>query len=248
MTIMIHFHQSQYRNFKAYSMEHVLKHLKTEFPKLVSYTRFVDFIPTALILLSVYRRTECFGSCTRFSFIDSTPLHTCHNPRIAQHRTFKGIATRGKTFTGWFFGFKLHLVVNDEGKILNMMLTPGNIDYRKPVLPLVKNLFGKPIADKGYISQPLFEELFSNFNLQLITDIKSNMKNKLMSVFDKLLLRKRSIIEIVIDQLKNISQIEHARHRSLTNFIANVVCGLIAYSLQPKKPSLGFHKPVSLLP
>ncbi len=248
MTIMIHFHQSQYRNFKAYYLEHVHKHLKAEFPKLVSYTRFVDFIPTALMPLSVYLRTECFGSCTGFSFIDSTSLEVCHNRRIAQHRTFKGIAARGKTSTGWFFGFKLHLVVNDEGEILNMMLTPGNIDDRKPVLQLVKNLFGKLIADKGYISQPLFEELFSNFNLQFITGIKSNMKNKLMSVFDKILLRKRSIIETVIDQLKNISQIEHARHRSLTNFIANVVCGLIAYSHQPKKPSLGFHKLVSLLP
>lgn len=112
---------------------------------------------------------------------------------------------------------------------------------------LARGLFGKLIGDKGYISQTLFEELFLNANLQLITRIKSNMKNKLISVFDKILLRKRSIIETVIDQLKNISQIEHSRHRSPTNFLANLVCGFIAYCRQPKKPSLGFLNLFSLL-
>jgi SAM-dependent methyltransferase len=157
-------------------------------------------------------------------------------------------AERGKTSTGWFFGFKLHLVVNDRGEILNVMLTPGNVDDRKPVPELVRNLFGKLVGDRGYISQPLFEELLSNFNLQFIVGIKSNMKNKLMPVFDKILLRKRAIIETIIDQLKNISQIEHSRHRSPINFLVNLVCGLIAYCRQPKKPSLGFHSPVYLLP
>jgi len=129
-----------------------------------------------------------------------------------------------------------------------VMLTPGNVDDRKPVPELVRNLFGKLVGDRGYISQPLFEELLSNFNLQFIVGIKSNMKNKLMPIFDKILLRKRSIIETIIDQLKNISQIEHSRHRSPMNFLVNLVCGLIAYCRQPKKPSLGFHSPVYLLP
>lgn len=248
MTIMIHFHQSQYRNFKAYYIEHVLKHLQAEFPRLVSYKRFIDFIPTILMPLSVYLRTACFGSCTGFSFIDSTTLDVCDNRRIAQHRVFKGLGQRGKNSMGWFFGFKLHLIVNDCGEILNMKLTPGNIDDRVPVPDLARGLFGKLVGDKGYISQALFEELFLHSNLQLITRIKSNMKNKLMSVFDKILLRKRSIIETIIDQLKNISQIEHSRHRSPTNFLVNLVCGLIAYCRQPKKPSLGFHTPISLLP
>jgi hypothetical protein len=247
MTIMIHFHQSQYRNFKAYYTEHVLKHLQTEFPTLVSYKRFVDFIPTILMPLSVYLRTACFGRCTGFSFVDSTTLDVCHNRRIAQHRVFKGLAQRGKNSMGWFFGFKLHLIVNDCGEILNMKLTPGNIDDRAPVPDLARGLFGKLVGDKGYISQTLFEEFFRHSNIQLITGIKSNMKNKLMSVFDKILLRKRSIIETVIDQLKNISQIEHSRHRSPNNFLVNLICGLIAYCRQPKKPSLGFRTPVSLL-
>jgi hypothetical protein len=248
MTIMIHFHQSHYRNFKAYYSEHVLKHLQAEFPTLVSYKRFVDFIPTMLLPLSVYLRTACFGSCTGFSFVDSTTLDVCDNRRIAQHRVFKALAQRGKNSMGWFFGFKLHLIVNDCGEILNMKLTPGNVDDRAPVSDLARGLFGKLIGDKGYISQALFEEFFLHSNLQLITGIKSNMKNKLMPVFDKILLRKRSIIETVIDQLKNISQIEHSRHRSPINFLVNLVCGLIAYSKQPKKPSLGFHNPISLLP
>lgn len=248
MTILIYFHQSQYRNFKAYYKGYVLKHLRAEFPNLVSYTRFIDFIPSALIPLSVFLRSACFGSCSGISFIDSTALDVCHNRRIAQHRVFEGLAERGKTSTGWFFGFKLHLVVNDRGEILNIMLTPGNIDDRKPVHQLVRNLFGKVVGDLGYLSQPLFEELLSNFNIQFITGIRSNMKNKLMPIFDKILLRKRSIIETIIDQLKNISQIEHSRHRSPINFLVNLVCGLIAYCRQPKKPSLGFHSPVLLLP
>jgi Transposase DDE domain len=248
MTIVIYFHQSQYRNFKACYQGYVLQNLRAEFPKLVSYTRFVEFIPSVLIPLSIYLRTACFGTCSGISFIDSTSLDVCDNRRIAQHRVFEGWAERGKTSMGWFFGFKLHLVVNDRGEILNMMLTPGNIDDRKPVPELVRSLFGKLVGDRGYISQALFEELLNNFNIQFIVGIKSNMKNKLLSVFDKILLRKRTIIETSIDQLKNISQIEHSRHRSPMNFLVNLVCGLIAYCRQPKKPSLGFHAPINLLP
>jgi len=248
MTIVIYFHQSQYRNFKAYYQDYVLQHLRSEFPKQVSYTRFVEFMPSVLIPLSIYLRAACFGTCSGISFIDSTSLDVCDNRRIAQHRVFEGWAERGKTSMGWFFGFKLHLVVNDRGEILNMTLTPGNTDDRKPVPELVRSLFGKLVGDRGYISQALFEELLNNFNIQFIVGIKSNMKNKLLPVFDKILLRKRAIIETIIDQLKNISQIEHSRHRSPMNFLVNLVCGLIAYCRQPKKPSLGFHSPINLLP
>ena len=138
---------------------------------------------------------------------------------------------------GWFFGFKLHLVVNDRGEILAFQLTPGNIDDRDPVPSLSKDLIGKLFADKGYISKALQEELLGK-RLSLITGIRKNMKNHLMSMNDKLLLRKRSIIETINDQLKNISQIEHSRHRSFFNFLLNLIAGLIAYCLQPKKPSI----------
>ncbi len=246
MTILIHFHQSHYRNFKAYYCEYVLVHLRKEFPGLVSYTRFVEMMPSALYPLCAYLRLDCSGKCTGISFIDSTSLDECLNQRISAHKVFAGLAQRGKTSTGWFFGFKLHLVFNDRGEILSTTLTAGNVDDRKPVSDLVKMLFGKLFGDKGYLSQPLFEELYQTFGIQLITKIKSNMQNRLMDFSDKLLLRKRAIVETIIDQLKNISQIEHSRHRSVTNFLVNVLCGLIAYAHQPTKPSIGRDSLIAL--
>jgi transposase len=240
MTILIHFHQSHYRNFKAYYCEHVLPHLRGDFPGLVSYTRFVDFIPSALLPLCAYFQKTCLGDCTGISFMDSTSIDVCVNQRIASHKVFAGLAERGKTSTGWFFGFKLHLVINDRGELLNAQLTPGNVDDRKPVPKLVRKLFGKVFGDKGYLSQPLYELLRQTFGIQLVTKLKSNSKNRLpVPLMDRFLLRKRAIIESVIDQLKNISQIEHSRHRSVTSFLVNILCGLIAYAHQPKKPSLG---------
>jgi len=240
MTILIHFHQSHYRNFKAYYCEYVLLHLRSEFPGLVSYTRFIDFIPSVLLPLCAYFRQTCVGDCTGISFIDSTSLDVCLNQRIASHKVFDGLAERGKTSTGWFFGFKLHLVINDRGELLNVLLTPGNMDDRKPVPKLVRKLFGKVFGDKGYISQPLYELLRQTLGVQLVTKLKSNAKNRLpMTLMDRILLRKRALVESVIDQLKNISQIEHSRHGSVANFMVNLICGLIAYAHQPKKPSLG---------
>jgi hypothetical protein len=239
MTILIHFHQSHYRNFKAYYIEYVLERLRPEFPGLVSYNRFVEFIPSVLVPLCVYLRTRCLGTCTGISFIDSTALAVCKNPRIRSHQVFAGLAERGKTSTGWFFGFKLHLVFNDRGELLNLMLTPGNVDDRKPAPKLVRKLFGKLFGDKGYLSKALRDELFRTFSVELVTGVRSNMKNVLMPLMDKILLRKRAIVETIIDQLKNISQIEHSRHRSPANFLVNLLCGVIAYCRQPKKPSLG---------
>ena len=141
---------------------------------------------------------------------------------------------------GWFYGFKLHLVVNEYGEILSFQLTPGNVDDRQPVPVLFADLFGKVFGDKGYISKDLFAERLQE-NIQLITGIRKNRKNQLMAMQDKLLLRKRSIIETINDRLKNISQIEHSRHRSFTNFLLNLISGLIAYSLQPVKPALNLN-------
>lgn len=239
MTIMISFHQSHYRDFKAYYIQYVQRHLNEEFPQLLSYNRFVELTPRILVPLMVYLN-EKKGDCTGISFVDSTPIKVCHNRRINRHKVFSGLAERGKTSMGWFFGFKLHLVVNQHGELLACCLTPGNVDDRKPVPLLSKDLFGKLFGDKGYISQALFEQLFEE-GLQLVTGIRKNMKNHLMLLSDKLILRKRSIIETINDQLKNISQIEHSRHRSVANFFVNLISGLIAYCLQPKKPSLNLH-------
>ena len=246
MTILIAFHQSYYRNFKAYYLEQVMKNWHSEFPGLVSYNRFVEYIPSALVPLIIYLRTYCLGQCSGISFIDSTSLDVCLNQRIHTHKVFAGLAERGKTSTGWFFGFKLHLVVNDAGELLQFCITPGNVDDRKPVPHLAEKLFGKLFADKGYISQSLALDLLKMFNLQLVTKLRSNMKNKLMLWTDRILLRRRAIIETIIDQLKNISQIEHTRHRSFQNFFVNVLCGLIAYCRRPVKPSLGLARHLPL--
>lgn len=155
---------------------------------------------------------------------------------------FQDLAERGKTSVDWFFGFKLHLIVNDTGELLNLQITPGNTDDRKPVPDLVQSLFGKIFADRGYVSQALATKLLQDFGIQFFAKPRRNMKNRLMLLSDKLLARKRSIIETVIDQLKNISQIEHSRHRSPVNFGVNILCGLIAYCYQPKKPSLNLER------
>ena len=177
------------------------------------------------------------GEKTGIYFIDSTLLKACHIKREKQNKVFAGLAKKSKSTMGWFFGFKLHIVINDKGEIMAFKLTKGNADDREPVPSLAKGLVGKLVGDKGYISNNLFLELW-NDGLQLITKIKKNMKNKLMPLADKILLRKRAVVESVNDQLKNVSQIEHTRHRSVWNFLCNVVAGLCAYSLQPKKPSV----------
>ena len=246
MTIIIYFHQSRYRNFKSYYIEHVCQHLRAEFPNLVTYERFVALMPSAFGPLSAYLKS-LYGKCSGVSFIDSTALAVCDNHRIHSHKVFESVAERGKGSMGWFYGLKLHLVINDRGEILSCQVTPGNTDDRKPAPALCKDLFGKLIADRGYISQALFEQLLDTFGLQLITKIKRNMKNRLIPLLDKLLLRKRAIIESVVDQLKNVSQIEHTRHRSPINCFINILAGLIAYCHQPKKPSLNFifsHMPL----
>ncbi len=247
MTILIHFHQSHCRDFKAYYTQNVCQHMRSEFPALVSYTRFVELIPSALPAMCIYLRVR-FGQKTGVAFIDSTPLSVCHNRRIVRHRVFAEMAMRGKSSMGWFYGFKLHLIVNDQGELLAVQRTPGNIDDRKPVPQMTKNLWGKLVGDRGYLSQALFEQLFAR-GLQLITPIRKNMQNRLVVLEDKLLTRKRFVIETIVDQLKNISQIEHTRHRSPTNFIVNLIAGLIAYTWQPKKPSLHLSdKDLALLP
>ena len=240
MTILIHFHQSHYRTFKAYYTDHVQVHLTNEFPHLVSYTRFVALIPRMMLLLLAYLQSR-YGACTGISFIDSTSLEVCDPKRISQHRVFAADAKRGKTSMGWFYGFKLHLAVNDQGELLACCLTPGNVDDRKPVPSMVKKLRGKLFGDRGYISAPLTQLLFEQ-GLHLITRLRKNMKNHLMHLSDKLLVRKRVIIESIIDQLKNISQIEHSRHRSPINFVVHLIAGLIAYSHQEKKPGLHLDK------
>ena len=236
MTIVIHFHRSGYRNFKHYYLSYVVKQLADRFPGLLSYTRFVERMSGITVPLCAYL-TQRYGQPTGITFINSTSLCVCHNLRIPRHLVFKNIAKRGKTSTGWFYGLKLHLVINHLGEILAIKFTSGNTDDRAPVPELVKQFTGMLYADKGYLSQILTAKLHQQ-NLHLITTIRKNMKPQLMSLWDRLMLRKRFIIETIFDQLKNISQIEHTRHRSAKNFIVNVISGLIAYTHQPLKPAI----------
>jgi len=236
MTIYIHFHQSHYRDFKNYYINYVSRYLTHLFPRLVGYNRFVALIKSVLVPLCFF--LQCFaGEKTGIYFIDSTPIKVCHIKREKQHHVFKGLAQKAKSTIGWFFGFKLHLVINDKGELMAFSITTANVDDRKPAVNLVKTLIGKLVGDKGYISKKLSATLLAQ-GLNLITKVKKNMKNCFMPLIDKLLLRKRAVIECVNDQLKNISQIEHTRHRSVWNFLANILAALIAYSLQPKKPSI----------
>jgi hypothetical protein len=235
MTILIAFHGSNFRTFKHFYLMLLERH-RPEFPHLVSYQRFVELMPSVLALLCGYLHSR-FGACTGISFIDSTALAVCGNKRIERNRVFHGLAKIGKTTMGWFFGFKLHLAINECGELLAVQLTAGNVDDRQPAPRLARRLFGKLFGDKGYISAALFAELWEG-GLQLVTHIRRNMHNRLMPLLDKILLRKRSLIETVNDQLKNISQIEHTRHRSPTNFVVNLLAGLIQYTHQPKKPCL----------
>lgn len=236
MTIVILFHQSHSRNFKAFYLGYVRRHLKQAFPNLVSYPRFVTLMQSMGLPLYVFLRVS-MGHCTGISFVDSTPLAVCHNKRISRHRVFDGFAERGKTTMGWFYGFKLHLIINHEGEIIAFALTAGHVDDRKPLPGMISSLFGKLFGDKGYLSQALRDDLREE-GIDLITSIRRNMKPQLMLLRDKLMLRQRSIIETINDQLKNISHIEHTRHRSVNNFFVNLLAGLIAYCLRPHKPSV----------
>lgn|SRR5690606_28298262 len=246
ITIMVIFHLSGFRCFKHFYIYYVQKHMKTEFPKTVSYNRFTELMQANILPLAMFLKTCCMGSCTGISFVDSTAVKVCKNKRIKNNKVFKGLATVGKSTMGWFYGFKLHLVINDKGELLGFTITPANVDDREPLKNegFLKGIYGKLFGDKGYISKKLAEILFVD-GVHLITQLRNNMKNSLMTLSDKINLRKRSVIETVNDELKNMCQIEHSRHRSIGNFFTNLIAGLIAYSFFPKKPSLKYQNALS---
>ena len=236
MTIVILFHQSHFRNFKHFYCDYVLKFLRKEFPTLISYSRFVHlmqnlFVPLFAFLL--YSR----GKITGIAFVDSTKIQICHNKRIRRNKVFSGWAKRGKTTAGWFYGLKLHLIINELGEILAFQFTAGNAADVSVVERLSRGITGKLFGDKGYISAEIAKQLFAR-GLKLFTTLRNKMKNKLIALKDKLLLRKRVVIETVNDQLKNISQLEHTRHRSVGNFFINALAAIAAYLQQPKKPHI----------
>lgn len=252
MTLVVLFHQIRYRQFKCFYLHHVCGHLRREFPNLPSYNRCIELLPRCTVALAALFET-LKGECTGISIADATPIAVCENLRIGSHRVFKGIAERGKSSTGWFFGFKLHAVINHQGELLSLRLTPGNVDDRVPIPGMMTGLFGKLYADKGYISKKLTEKL-RTVGVDLVTKVKRNMKPVQHSPFDTALLRQRSLIETVFDELKNLSQIEHSRHRSINHFIVNLLGGIVSYCLMPYKPALplqhvnALYKNAALIP
>jgi len=239
MTIIVWFHPKNSRTFKHDDTKHVCVYLRWAFPNRVSYNRFVELMADALKTGCAYLMTRK-GRCSGISLIDSIPIAVGHHRRIHSNRVFAETAFRGKNSVGWFYGFKLHLGVNDRGELLAIQLTPGNVDDRTPVPKRVKALFGKLFGDQGSLSQERFDLLFEP-GIQLVTKLRKNMKNMLMPLIDKRLLRKRAIIEMIGDPLKNICHIEHTRHRSGIHFWVNVISALIAYTYQEKKPSLNLR-------
>ena len=212
-----------------------MRHL---FPEVVSYNRFVELEREVALPLAIFIKKVLLGKCTGISFVDSTPLRVCRNQRIRIHKTFKGIAQKGKCSNGMVLRMQATFDMQRE-ELLNFMIMSGDVDDRKPLeyKAFVDLIYGKLVGDKGYISKNLFEKLFVD-GIQLITKLKNNMKGAMMSVSDKLLLRKRAIIETVNDELKNIAQVEHSRHRCFDNFMVNLLGALSAYCFFPKKPTI----------
>lgn len=242
MTLLITFHLGQFSNLKAFYCFYAKPHLDDYFPGLLSYNRFVLLQKRVAVPLMLFLKNKRLGKSRGINFIDSTHLKVCHNRRIHNHKTFKNVAERGQCSIGWFFGFKLHLIINDKGEILSFYLTKGNVDDRnqKMLLEMTKDVFGKLFGDRGYVSKALSDLLFGN-GIQMIARPKKNMKNVNISQQDRILLRKRAIIESVNDELKNMCKIAHTRHRSIDNFLMNILGALTAYSFFPKKPSLNIE-------
>jgi hypothetical protein len=182
MTIEVAFHHSGFKNFKEFYLGYVQIHLRDLFPNTVSYNRMTELCSASMLHLFAYLKSFGLGDCTGISFIDSTPLRVCSNRRIHQHKTFKNIAQRGQCSIGWFYGFKLHIICNDKGELVDMAVTPGNVNDRKPLSQksFIHKLWGKLFGDKGYISEKLVDRLLKK-GLHLVTYIKKTMKNKIMT-------------------------------------------------------------------
>ncbi len=240
MTIVVLFHLSHYRDFKNFYLDCVCRQMADCFPRLLSYNRFVEVQGRVFPALCAFMKAK-LGHASGLYYVDSTTIKVCRNQRINQHQNFDLIAERGKSSMGWFYGFKLHIVINGQGELMAFCLTPGNTDDRKPVPKLFKNLMGLAAGDKGYISKKMAAEL-AEMGINFITKTRRNMKPVKRSSFEKFVLAKRAIVEAVIGQLKEICQIEHSRHRKPDNFLVNLLAALTAYTLKPRKPSINLKQ------
>ncbi|GAA4456904.1 IS982 family transposase [Nibrella saemangeumensis] len=239
LAITIFYHHSGAKCFEYYYRHWVQAQLTDYFPRLISYERFVARMPRLLPGLFVLLKWLCAQSQrTGFYIIDSKPLAVCDNHRIASNKVFAGLAVRGKSTMGWFYGFKVHLVINQYGQLINFMLTAGNVADNSPAVltQMLANLQGQCFGDRGYLTR-LFAEFYQR-GLHIITKLRRKMKPMLMPLADKLKLRRRGLIESVNDLLTSVFDVEHTRHRSVFNSQINVLAGLIAYCFYDHKPSI----------
>jgi hypothetical protein len=237
--IMVLFHLSPYKNFKTFYLYGIGVQHRACFRDLPHYDRFITLMPRLFVPLMVLLHSLS-GEETGIYFVDSSKLAVCHNRRIHRHKVFDGLAARGKTSMGWFFGLKLHLVINHQGQIMALKITPGNTADSTVLDEITQHLTGKLYADKGYISREEFLKLWQR-GLHLITGIRRNMRNHLMLLGDKIMLRKRFVIETVLDILKCEMGLEHSRHRSPVNAMVHVLSCLVAYAYRPGKPSISLN-------
>ena len=237
--IMVLFHLSAYKNFKTFYLYGIGCQHRTCFRDLPHYDRFISLIPRLFVPLMVLLHSLS-GEETGVYFADASKLAVCHHRRIDRHKVFDGLAARGKTSMGWFFGLKLHFVINHKGQIMALRITPGNTADSTVLDEITRHLTGKVYADKGYIGRELFTRLWQR-GLHLITGIRRNMKNHLMPLGDKRMLRKRFVIETVLEILKCEMGLEHSRHRSPVNAMIHILSCLVAYAYRPGKPSISLN-------
>jgi hypothetical protein len=238
ITLLLVLHGSRFKYLKNFYNGVMGEVLRRYFPNMPCYERFVTiqksvFIPVMFFLFSR------MGQKTGIYYIDSTALPVCNNRRIRRHKTFSGLAERGKTAMGWFFGFKLHLVFNELNEIVALKLTPGNVADTGPVPSLTKDLIGKLFGDKGYIGKELAETLLRR-GLALFTRVRKNMKSLPLSMTDKMLLNARNMAETIIGHIKAFSSLNLPKHRSPINAFLHVLAALTAYQLNPIKPDISF--------
>ena len=247
MTILVWFHDSKYKCFKYFYEALVKGWMSNEFPNAPSYNRFLELKNEIMEIMMLYALLKNHAETNGMAIIDSFAIESCHIKRSSSHKTLKGIAKKGKTSMGWFFGLKLHVIINTKGEICSFAITPGNIaDNNESLLSyLTKEIFGKLFGDKGYLVRAeVYQKLYNN-GVQLITKIKKKMKNKFYNLHDALMLKKRGVVESVGNILKNIFSLEHSRHRSVAGVFVHIFSCLIVYAFKEDKPTI-FKKKLAL--
>ena len=237
ITLLLVLHSSGFKHLKSFYHGFAEPLLRGYFPGMPCYEHFVALQKSVFVPLVVFLLSH-LGTRTGIYYIDSTALPVCDPHRINRHKVFAGLAQRGKTSMGWFFGFKLHLVFNNDNEIVALKLTPGNVHDTTPVPALTRELTGKLFGDKGYIGRKLAEDLL---RLTLFTRIRKNMKSLPISPQDKALLKARNMAETIIGHIKEFSSLNLSKHRSVTNAFIHIIAAITAYQINPFKPKLNLQ-------